>query len=151
MSKIKQRGQVLFSNIVTQPVFQGKPTGKYELTLILTPEQAADAEHNGLGVTRKEYQGQEQFTIKCKTKFPLNTKSCVNRDKTPYTDDLGQVKEIPRGSEVGVILQPKPYEMMGKEGITNYLIGVQVIHENADLEFDDFDDEDEYENDDSEY
>lgn len=151
MSKVKQRGQVLFSNIVTQPVFNGKPTGKYELTLILTAEQAADAEHNGLGVTRKEYQGQEQFTLKCKTKFPMNSKNCVNRDKSPYTDDLGQVQEIPRGSEVGVILQPKPYEMMGKSGITNYLIGVQIIEENSALDFDDFEDSEDYENDEAEY
>lgn len=151
MSKIKQRGQVLFSNIVTQPVFNGKPTGKYELTLILTSEQAQDAETNGLGVTSKEYQGQTQYTLKCKTKFPLNSKNCVKRDKTPYSDDLGNVTEIPRGSEVVVILQPKPYSMMGKEGITNYLLGVQVVVENSALDFDDFEDDGEYENDDSEY
>lgn len=141
MSKqLKQIGTVLFSNIVTQPVFNGAPTGKYEITLTFTEEQAADAELNGLAVTRSDYQGQTQIKAKLKTKYPLNTKNCVDRAKNPFVDDAGQVREIPRGSTVAVIYTTKPYTAFGG-GTANYLQGLQVIEENSGLEFDDYEDE----------
>ncbi len=142
MSKqLKQIGTVLFSNIVNQPVFNNQPTGKYEITITLTEEQAADAEANGLAVTRSEYQGTTQVKAKLKTKFPLNTTNCVDRTgKNPFVDDAGQVKEIPRGSTVAVIYTTKPYTAFGG-GVTNYLQGLQVIEENSMMEFDDYADE----------
>lgn len=139
MSKqLKQIGTVLFSNIVTQPVFNGQSTGKYELTVTLDQEQASDAETNGLEIKRKDYNGQEQVTAKLKTKFPLSTKTCVDRFKKPYVDDMNDIKEIPRGSKVAVFYTTKPYEMMGKKGVANYLLAVQVIDENSDIVFDDY-------------
>lgn len=149
---MKQIGTVLFSNIVNQPVFQGSPTGKYELTITLDPSEAADAEANGLAITRSEYQGTEQVKAKLKTKFRLNEKSCVDRMKRPYVDDMNQLKEIPRGSKVAVFYTTKPYEMMGRTGVTNYLLAVQVIDENSGIEFDDYEDPDTYDMDpDSEF
>lgn len=139
MSKqLKQIGTVLFSNVVTQPVFNGTPTGKYEITLTFTEEQAADAETNGLSVTRTEYQGQTQIKAKLKTKYPLNSKNCVDRSRNPFVDDAGQIREIPRGSTVAVIYTTKPYTAFGG-GVANYLQGLQVIEENSSIEFDDYD------------
>lgn len=74
----------------------------------------------------------------------LNAKTCVDRLKAPYTDELGALKEIPRGSKVAVYYTTKPYEMMGRKGVSNYLLAVQVIDENSDIEFDDYEDDAEY-------
>ena len=143
MSKqLKQVGTVLFSNIVNQPVWNGQASGKYELTLTLSPEEAADAETNGAGLKRKEYQGQEQCNIQFKTKFPMNDNNCVDRYKKPFVDDMQSIREIPRGSKVAVYYSTKPYEMMGKAGISNYLLAVQVIEENSAIEFESYDEPD---------
>lgn len=142
---MKQVGTVLFSNIVTMPVFKGKSTGKYELTITLDETQAADAEANGLSIVRSEYQGTEQVKAKLKSKFIMNAKTCVDRNRKPYVDNLGNLKEIPRGSKVNVYYTTKPYEMMDKSGVSNYLNAIQVIEENGTIEFDDYEDEDEYE------
>lgn len=152
MSKtVKQLGTTLFSNIVTKPVFKGKPSDKFEFTVTLTPEQAADAESNGLGITRKEYQGQEQITAKFKSKFQLIKNKVVDRKKQPYVNVEGELQEIPRGSLVAVYCVCKPYEMLGKEGITNYLSAIQVIEENSDVEFEDYEDDSEAEDFDPEF
>lgn len=142
MSKqLKQIGTVLFSNIVNQPVFNGQPTGKYEITITLTEEQAADAEANGLAITRSEYQGSTQIKAKLKTKYPLNVKNCVDRTgKNPFVDDAGQVREVPRGSTVAVIYTTKPYTAFGG-GTTNYLQGLQVVEENSAIEFESYEDQ----------
>lgn len=142
MSKTKrQQGTVLFSNITIKPTFNGKPTDKYELTVTLTEEQAADAEGNGGEVNKSEYQGQAQYKMKFKTKFKLDKKLVVDRYKNPYIDNEGNLKEIPRGSLVCVHYNPVPYEMMGKEGITHYLQALQVIEENSSVDFDDYSEE----------
>lgn len=120
-------------------MFNGQPTGKYEVTITLTGEQAADAETNGLSIQRSEWQGQEQVKAKLKTKFPLNAANCVDRFKKPFTDDMNQLREIPRGSTVAVYYSTKPYEMMGKKGVTNYLLALQVIDENSAIEFESYD------------
>jgi hypothetical protein len=120
------------------PVFNGTSTGKYELTLTLDAEQAADADSNGLSITRSNYQGNEQVKCKLKTKFPLNSNTFVNRYAKPFVDSEGKPKEIPRGSKVAVFFTTKPYEMAGKKGITNYLQGVQVIDENSSIEFEEY-------------
>lgn len=131
-------------------MFNGQPTGKYELTITLTEEQAADAEANGLSIQRSEYNGQSQVKAKLKTKFPLNSSNFVGKVATrdangkptswhPFTDDLNATREIPRGSTVSVVYTTKPYEMMGKSGVSNYLLAVQVIEENSAIEFDDYD------------
>lgn len=137
----KQFGTVLFSNIVTQPSFNGAPTGKYELTVTLTEEQAADAETNGVSIQRSDYNGQTQCKAKFKTKFQPAKGTVVDRYKNPYVDDSGNLKEIPRGSEVCVHCDMKPYEMMGKKGVTNYLRAIQIVSENSGVEFDDYSEE----------
>lgn len=142
---MKQVGTVLFSNIVTMPMFQGASTGKYELTITLDETQAADAETNGLSITRSEYQGTEQVKAKLKSKFLMSSKTCVDRLKAPYVDALGNLKEIPRGSRVAVFYTTKPYEMMGRTGVSNYLNAIQVIEENGTIDFDDYEDEDDFE------
>jgi hypothetical protein len=132
----KQIGTVLFSNVVNQPVFNGQATGKYELIITLDPEQAADAETNGLTLTKSEYNGEEQVKAKLKTKFPLKGQAFVDRYKNAFVDGEGQCREIPRGSKVAVAYSTKPYTMLGKSGVSNYLHGIQVIDENASFEFD---------------
>ena len=135
---VKQFGTVLFSNIVTQPTFNNAPTGKYELTLTLDDGQYADAEGNGLGVSASEYQGTAQYKIKCKTKFKLDKSCVVDGARQPFVDAEGNLKEIPRGSRVVAFLDPKPYTMMGKTGITNYLRAIQVIESATAFEFEDY-------------
>ncbi len=137
----KQIGTVLFSNIVTMPTFDGKSTGKYELTLTLDEAQFTDAEANGLGASSSEYNGNPQFKAKFKSKFKLGKKQVVDRFKNPYVDDAGEVKEIPRGSKVVVFTTPKPYKMLGNSGLTNYLNAVQIIEESAAIDFEDFSEE----------
>lgn len=137
----KQIGTVLFSNIVTQPVYDGKPTGKFEITLTLDEAQFTDAESNGLGATSGEYNGQAQYKAKFKSKFKLGKKEVVDRYKQPYVDEEGNLKEIPRGSKVVVFTTPKPYSMMGKDGITNYLNAIQIIDEATAIDFEDFSEE----------
>lgn len=137
----KQLGTVLFSNIVTMPEYNGKSTGKYELTITLDDAQFADSESNGLGVSTSEYNGQTQHKAKFKSKFKLGVKEVVDRYKQPYVDQDGNIKEIPRGSKVLVFTVPKPYEMMGKKGITNYLNAIQVVEEANTVDFEDYSEE----------
>lgn len=153
MSKTyRQLGTALFSNIVTQPSYGGTPTGKYELTITLSPEQAADAEANGLSITRSDYNGTEQVKAKFKTKYKPATNTVVDRKAKPFVDSEGNLREIPRGSQVAVFFQSKPYTMMGKAGVTNYLQGIQVIEENSSLDFETYeDDEVPFDTDDTEY
>ena len=66
-------------------------------------------------------------------------------------DDMGALKEIPRGSRVAVFYTTKPYEMMGRKGVSNYLLAVQIIDEQSDIEFDSYEDDAGYENDDAEF
>ncbi len=134
-----QRGTVLFSNIVTQPEFSGKATGKWELTITLDDEQLSDAQANGFGIVEGEYGGQPQYKIKSKTQFKPNKLNVVDGAKQPFVNEDGEIKEIPRGSRVLVFMKHKGYEMMGKEGVANYLQGIQVIESaSAGLEFEDF-------------
>lgn len=139
----KQIGTVLFSYLTSSPVFNGKPTGKHELTLILDEEQAVDAENAGLGIKRREYNGSEQVTVKLTSQFKLSADSVRDRYKNPYIGEDGQIKEIPKGSTVCVHYTTKEYNIGGKV-IANYLSGVQVIEENSALEFDDYEESEEH-------
>ncbi len=140
MTQKKQLGTVLFSNITEFPEFNGKKGDKYEITITLTAEQAADAEANGLSVTKGEYNGNEQFKAKFKTKYMPSPKACVDRYAKPFVDSDNQLREIPRGSTVDVVYTTKPYSMMGKSGITNYLVALQVVEENGAFSFEAYDD-----------
>lgn len=132
-------------------MFNGSSSGKYELTITLDEAQAADAEANGLAISRSEYQGTEQVKAKLKSKFQLNGKSCVDRNRQPFVDDMGALKEIPRGSRVAVFYTTKPYEMMGRKGVSNYLLAVQVIDEQSSIEFDSYEDDEGFDDSGSEY
>lgn len=134
----KQLGTVLFSNLTKFPEFQGKPTGKYELTILLDEVQVADAEESGLQVSKKEYQGNDQFSAKFKTKFQLNGKKVVDKYKEPYVDSNKDLKEIPKGSRVVVFYTQRPYTMMGREGMTNDLRGILVLEEEVGIDFDEY-------------
>lgn len=138
---IKQRGSVLFSAIADFAKFNGQSTGKYELVLTLNDDQRADAESNGVGINVKDYQGQEQATAKFKSKFKLEKGMVVDRFKNPYVDAEGNIKEIPRGSEVVVFATSKPYSFAGKTGVTNYLNAIQIIEEANSIDFEDFSEE----------
>lgn len=134
----KQRGTVLFSNITKPPVFNGASTGKFELSIILDDMQRADSEEAGLQVSVKEYNGSEQCSAKFKTKFSLNTTNVVDNKKKPYVDNDGNIKEIPRSSEVVVFYTQRPYTMAGKSGITNDLKAIMVLKETAGIDFDEY-------------
>lgn len=139
----KQLGTALFSNITKHAEFNGQSTGKYELTIVLDEGQAADAQANGLQVMESEYNGETQYKVKFKSKFKLGAKDVVDRQKRPYVDELGNIKEVPKGSRVLVFTNPKPYTMMGKSGVTNYLAAIQVIEEATSVDFEDFDEAEE--------
>lgn len=134
----KLKATVLFSNLVTQPTYNGQASGKYELTVVLDETQAADAEALGISYTTSDYNGQTQHKAKFKTKYQLPTNKVRDRQAMPFVDTDGNLREIPRGSEIIVFATCKPYTMMGKSGVTNYLQGVQVINESGDLDFEVF-------------
>lgn len=135
----KQRGTILFSNLTDFPMFQGKKTDKYELTLLLDEEQATDAENDGLIVKEKEYQGNKQVTAKFKTKFRLKPKAFVDRFKKPFVDEESNIREVPRGSDVFVFYTQRSITMPSGVVVTNDLQGIQVIEEQTGITFEDFD------------
>lgn len=57
--------EVLFSNVTSVDSF----SGKYQLVVKLTEEQAADAEEAGLTLKTKEYDGATQYQAGFRTKF----------------------------------------------------------------------------------
>lgn len=138
MTKRKQTGTVLFSNVITKPSFKGKQSDKFELTITLTPEEALDAENNGLSISRSEYQGNEQVKAKLKSKYQLPKSKFVDRYKNPFIDESGNLREIPRGSRVNVYYNTQEYDMPNGTVVANYLEAIQVIEENSDIDFDDY-------------
>ena len=136
----KQQGTVLFSNVVSFPTFNGTPTDKYEVTIQLNEEQRADGEVQGLTIKTKMYQEQEQCLAKLKTKFKLKASHFVDRDKQPFIDDTGSIREIPRGSEVVVFYTQRTVKTpSGTMVTTNDLQGIQVVTEQVGVQFDDYD------------
>jgi len=134
MSNKRQYGTALFSNIVTQD----KLSGKFSITLMLDEEQRADAETQELRIKEGTYQDKPQNTARFNTKYELPPKAVVGRDKAPFVSDQGARKEIPRGSEVLVIYRDRPWEHMGKSGVSYDLVGIQVINEvSSEILFDD--------------
>jgi hypothetical protein len=137
----KQRGTVLFPNITSFPIYNGAPSTKYELTITLNDEQVADGETNELSYSTSEYQGNPQHKAKFKTKWKPTGDKVVDKYKKPFVDDTGTVREIPKGSEVIVYYTQRPYEMMGRKGVTNDLRAIQVLEESSGVDFEDFSEE----------
>ena len=137
----KQFGTVLFSNLTTFPLFNGKPTDKYEITITLDDTQAADAEVNGLVTRADEYQGNTQTKAKFKTKFKLKNSNLVDRLRKAFVDDMGNLREIPRGSKVAVFYTQRDLDMPSGKITTNDLQGIQVVEEMTGVEFDTYEDE----------
>ena len=107
-------GTVNFSNLTKHDVFQGQDTDYFNVTVTLSPEDAADLEAQG--VTIKDYQGNKQRKFK--------TKHQVNR-----YDAAGEVYEgeVPYNSKVRI-----RYSLGDKHpiyGVPTYLEGLKVLEE----------------------
>lgn len=124
---------VLFSNVLAEDDF----SGKYQIVVKLSEEQAADAEEAGLNVKTKEYNGESQFQATFKTKFkPRIVGAVANKDL-----DL-EGSEIGRGSKVNVQYKFREWTAPGgKTGTGQDLIALQVLELNAPnaMEFEDSD------------
>jgi hypothetical protein len=93
-------GKVAFSCVTAFDEYMGESTGKYTLTILLDPEDAAKLDD--LGVRLKDYEGQAQRKFTCKFDFDI-WGPVVDGDK-----EIPFVGEIPRGSEVKVLYSLGP-------------------------------------------
>lgn len=110
--------KVLFSNVVNEDDF----SGKYQIVVKLTEEQAADAEAQGVKVKTKEYQGDTQHQATFKTKYRPRV---VGTD--PKKDYDLEGSEIGRGSTVSVQYKERPWSAMGNSGVSQDLVAVQIL------------------------
>lgn len=121
----------LFCNISTKDDF----SGKYQIVVNLTEEQATDAEAAGLKIKTKEYEGKSQFQITFKSKFRPRL---LGPDGKTEVDLDGS--ELSRGSEVNVQYKFRDYkDLQGKAGVAADLQMLQVMNFTAEggSEFDD--------------
>ena len=111
--------QVLFSNVTNVDDF----SGKYQIVVSLTEEQAADAEAAGLKVKTKEYDGKTQYQVTFKSKFrPRIVGQVASKDF-----DL-EGAEIGRGSTVSVQYKFREWTAPGKKtGTSSDLVAVQIL------------------------
>jgi len=122
---------VLFSNVVNEDDF----SGKYQIVVSLTEDQAADAEAANLKVKTKEYDGKTQYQATFKSKYrPRVVGNIASQDF-----DL-QGAEIGRGSVIAVQYKFRDWVSPSKtEGTSSDLIAVQIISLKAQglMEFED--------------
>ncbi len=110
-------GEVVFSNVVTEDVFNGQPTG-YNLTLALDGSEAQKLSDRDVKV--KTYQKDEESEAvlqrKFKSKFPVTV---VDTEDRPFQG------EIPYGSKVKVLWATGP--AYSTHGCPAYLNRVRVV------------------------
>lgn len=101
-------------------------SGKYQIVVSMTEEQAADAEEAGLNVKVKEFDGQTQFQATFKTKFKVLDK-IKGRDGVTIVDLEGA--ELPRGAKVNVQYGFRNWENSQNKtkGVSQDLLGIQVL------------------------
>jgi hypothetical protein len=107
-------GTSVFSCLTKYDEYMGESTGKYNLTVTLSDEDAAKLED--LGVRLKEYDGKMQR--KFSSKFDVEVWDAQGE---PF------VGEIPRGSEVRVLYSLGP--VSPQWGPTVYMNKVRVVKE----------------------
>lgn len=105
-------GVVAFSNLTEHDVYQGKSTGRYSLTLTMTPDEASKLAAKGVNV--KEYKGTPQ------RKF-----ATTYRTKVVDIDDHPIDGEVPYGSTVRVLWSTGPEHP--QHGSPTYLNAVRVV------------------------
>jgi hypothetical protein len=109
---------VLFSHVTNVDDF----SGKYQMVVSMSEEQAADAETAGIKVKTKEYEGKPQFQATFKTKFKVNVV-----DQAKVEIDLGS-GEVGYGSLVNVQYKDRHWTgPQGNTGVANDLVAVQVL------------------------
>jgi len=116
MSVIKNV-EVLFSNVTAIDSF----TGKYQIVVKVSEEQAADFEEADGKVKTKEYEGKTQFQAAFKSKFPPKV---VGPDGQTVVDLKGA--ELGRGSLISVQYNLRPWDHLGKAGTSQDLQMIQV-------------------------
>ena len=111
--------QVVFCNITKEDSF----SGKYQIVVQMTEDQAADAEEQGIAVKTKEYDGKTQHQATFKSKYPP---AIVDGATKPYALN-GQ--ELPRGSEVNIKCSFRDWvsPCKTKKGTGQDLSAVQVV------------------------
>jgi hypothetical protein len=118
-------GTVVFSNLVTEDIYRGKPVG-YSVTLELSDVDASFLADNGVKV--KTYVDPEgKYPEVQQRKFKTNSKP----RKVVDVDDMEVTTELPRGTKVRVAYafgEPNP-----EYGVPCYLNALRVL-EMADME-----------------
>ena len=105
-------GVVAFESLKEHDSYMGQTTGKYTITLTLSPEEAEKVEQ--CGVKLKFYEGNPQRKFSTAYDVPV-----VDTEDKPFVGNL------PRGSKVRVLWkegQPHPVH-----GVSTYLSRVRVL------------------------
>ncbi len=95
LAKHVTEGTVAFESLRQHDVYDGKSTGKYTVTLMLSSEDAKKLEENG--VKMKDYEGTPQRKFQTQYSVPI-----INPDGTPFED------VVTRGSKVRIQYQYGP-------------------------------------------
>lgn len=107
-------GTVNFSNLTKTDTYMGQDTGKYNLTMTVSEEDANRL--SSLGVKVKEYEGAKQR--KFSSKFDINV---MDADGNPYRG------EVPYNSKVRIKF--KTGQEHPVHGVSTYLEAVKVVEE----------------------
>ena len=151
MATYKAVGTSLFTSLTKTMSYNGRDSKKFELTITLDEGQVADVENLGIkledgtdwSVPSSEYNGSTQYKMKFKSQYKVKAKDFVDRNRVPYVDSDGLIKEVPKGSKVSVFFSPAPYGAFQNTpaGVTLYLNGIQIINEGGGMEVETFEDE----------
>ena len=119
MSFFLNKAEVVFCNVTKEDSF----SGKYQIVVQISEDQAADAEEAGIQVKTKEYDGKTQHQATFKSKFPP---AIVDGATKPYNLD-GQ--EITRGSLVNIKGSFRNWTSpcKTKQGVGQDLSAVQIV------------------------
>ena len=105
-------GTVAFASLKEHDVYMGKSTGKYTLTVSLTPEEASKLDD--AGVQLRVYEGTPQRKFSCQYDVVV-----VDTEDNPFNGN------IPRGSKVRILWTAgKPHPV---HGVSSYLSRVRVL------------------------
>ena len=107
-------GVVNFSNIKTMDTYNGQSTGKFSMTVTLSPDDAQSLQ--AAGVKIKEYEGTMQR--KFSSKYDI---VAVDADDEPFN------REVPYGSKVRLKFKYGPEHPV--HGVSTYLEAVRVVEE----------------------
>lgn len=134
-SNVLKDVKVLFSNLSKVDDY----SNKYQLVVEVTEEQAADLEEAGVTVKNKEYDGKLQYRVTFKTKYAARV---VQADGRTEHDLAGG--ELGRNSKVNVQYNLREWSHMGKSGVSQDLVGVQIkrLEAQNELAFESEDDDD---------